>query len=205
LNTRLRKLDTLRQSEAADSEHVYSVLILAAAGLHRLGWQSRTTGYLSRAVCLHAVGQGALAIECRDNDPRTLACLRQLEHAGTHVCVEAERAVMRTLEGGCSVPIGVWTEITPAEQLRQSGPASGLDADLTEYRSLLGAQLTLHAIVVSVDGKTQAAGMRHAVLEGVQSDQCAVQLREQAARLGRELAQELKLRGADEILRTIQR
>ncbi|KAI8049463.1 porphobilinogen deaminase, dipyromethane cofactor binding domain-containing protein [Syncephalis plumigaleata] len=184
LNTRLRKLDTLRVKNEDDTEgeHTYTVLILAAAGLHRLGWQSRISGYLPPSVCLHAVGQGALAIECRDNDPRTLACLRPLEHAGTRIRVEAERAVMRALEGGCSVPIGVWTEI-----------------------SLIGSQLTLHAVVVSVDGMHRAFGVQQITLECASLDHCVQQLRGQAAKLGHDLAEQLKQDGADDILKAIPR
>ncbi|KAI9595479.1 porphobilinogen deaminase-like protein [Syncephalis fuscata] len=206
LNTRLKKLDTLRENGDTESKHVYSVLILAAAGLHRLGWQSRISGYLSHNVCLHAVGQGALAVECRSNDPRTLSCLSPLEHAGTRVRVEAERAVMRTLEGGCSVPIGVWTEIVTAHQLHQDTVIEDATSnDTSAYESLIGAQLTLHAVVVAVDGTKQAIGKRQTILKGNEPDKYIAHLREQAAKLGRELAQDLKDRGADEILQAIAR
>ncbi|RKP10173.1 porphobilinogen deaminase [Thamnocephalis sphaerospora] len=195
LNTRLRKLDTLLMSEAeeqskAADQHVYTALILAAAGLNRLGWQPRTTTLLPPDACLHAVGQGALAVECRADDTRTLALLARLEHAGTRVRAEAERAVMRTLEGGCSVPIGVWTELTLADG--KSASAADAADQWRTYASLAGARLTLRAAVVSVNGE-EHVGATQSIMQA------------QATALGNALAQELQKAGADRILASIQK
>jgi len=103
LNTRIRKLD--------DSEGPYSALILAVAGVSRLGWSERISEYLEGDTCMHAVGQGALAVECRDNDRKTLAMLANLHHRNTVLATIAERSFMKTLEGGCSVPVAVNTQI----------------------------------------------------------------------------------------------
>jgi hydroxymethylbilane synthase len=106
VGTRLSKLD------AADGE--YTCLILAAAGLQRIDLGDRITQFLDSKTpgggLLHAVGQGALGIETREGDEKTLALLAQLVDRSASLACLAERSVMRTLEGGCSVPIGVETE-----------------------------------------------------------------------------------------------
>jgi hydroxymethylbilane synthase len=105
VGTRLSKLD------AEDGE--YSCLILAAAGLIRMDLGARITQYLDSKTpgggLLHAVGQGALAIEVRDGDQKTIDILTSLVDQDSTLAGLAERSVMRTLEGGCSVPIGVET------------------------------------------------------------------------------------------------
>jgi len=105
----------------------YDALILAAAGLLRLGLGDRITEYLEAPQVLHAVGQGAIAVEVRDGDEEMLALLQGLVHGPTEKACLAERALLRTLEGGCSVPIGVQTHWE-------------------------GAVLVMKAIVASVDG-----------------------------------------------------
>jgi hydroxymethylbilane synthase len=119
LNTRLGKLDAGE----------YDGIILAVAGLHRLGMGDRIHQVLPPEVSLHAVGQGALGIECRAEDSEILSLLKALEHPPTACRCYAERAFLRELEGGCQVPIGVNT-------------------------SLQGDTLTLTGIVASLDGQT---------------------------------------------------
>lgn len=99
LNTRLAKLD--------DPESVFSCLILAAAGLIRIGLGGRITSLLDCPEMYYAVGQGALGVEIKRGDTRIKQIMRQIEHLPTTYCCLAERALMRYLEGGCSVPIGV--------------------------------------------------------------------------------------------------
>jgi hydroxymethylbilane synthase len=118
LNTRLAKLDAGE----------YDALILAAAGLKRLDMSDRIHQILPSDISLHAVGQGALGIECREDDAEVLQLLKALEHIPTAQRCYAERAFLRELEGGCQVPIGVNT-------------------------ILEGDQLTLTGIVASVDGQ----------------------------------------------------
>lgn len=101
LNTRLRKLD------AADSP--FECLLLASAGLQRIGLGHRITAPLQAPEMYYAVGQGALGIEIRKNDFRMLEILRKIENIPVTYCCLAERALMRHLEGGCLVPIGVYT------------------------------------------------------------------------------------------------
>ncbi|MGB5772178.1 MAG: hydroxymethylbilane synthase [Crocosphaera sp.] len=119
VNTRLAKLDSGE----------YDAIILAVAGLQRLDMSDRIHQVIPDEISLHAVGQGALGIECRAEDPEILDLLKALEHPETRDRCYAERAFLRELEGGCQVPIGVNTKI---------------ENDL----------LTLTGMVASLDGKT---------------------------------------------------
>jgi hydroxymethylbilane synthase len=96
VNTRLRKLD----------EGQYDAILLAAAGLKRLGFDSRITAILEPEESLPAVGQGALGIEIRSGNPELAALLAPLNDPATAACVRAERAMSRKLQGGCQAPIG---------------------------------------------------------------------------------------------------
>jgi len=95
LNTRLRKLD----------EGQFDAIILAVAGVKRLGWEDRITDILQPETSLPAIGQGAVGIECRIDDAFINSLIAPLNHADTSVCVRAERALLKKLEGGCQVPI----------------------------------------------------------------------------------------------------
>lgn len=123
LDTRIRKLD----------EGQYDAILLAAAGLRRLGWADRIAELLPPDVMCSAVGQGALAIETRDSGEALEIC-RKLDHRETRACVTAERALLASLGGGCQVPIGA-------------------------HASLDGGRLALRAIVAHPDGSTV---LRHA-------------------------------------------
>ena len=96
VDTRLRKLDEGR----------YDAILLASAGLHRLGWQDRIAEILEPEVMLPAVGQGALGIETRAGDDAINELLYPLDDPETHVAVTAERALLAALGGGCQVPLG---------------------------------------------------------------------------------------------------
>lgn len=117
LDTRLNKL----------ANHTFDAILLAVAGLKRLGWDEHITQVLPKEICLPAVGQGALAIEARSNDTDVLAILEFLNDNNTRRAVEAERAFLRVVEGGCQVPVGVY----------------GITADEC---------LNLKAVILSVDG-----------------------------------------------------
>jgi hydroxymethylbilane synthase len=95
VNTRLRRLD----------EGEFDAIVLASAGLKRLGFQARIRALLPIDESLPAIGQGAIGIECRSDDTETRARLAPLHHPDTAACVEAERALNRRLHGGCQVPI----------------------------------------------------------------------------------------------------
>ena len=117
VDTRLRKLD----------EGHYDAIVLAAAGLNRLGWGDRIQQLLDPSVMCPAVGQGALAIETRDDGGAGQLFAAKLDHAPTRARVLAERSLLATLEGGCQVPIGA-------------------------YATVEGVTLHLRAVVASPDG-----------------------------------------------------
>jgi len=96
VDTRLRKLD----------EEQYDAIVLAAAGLRRLGWQDRITELIPVEIMCPAVGQGALAIETRADGGVAHELVRKLDHADTRTAVTAERAMLEVLGGGCQVPVG---------------------------------------------------------------------------------------------------
>jgi hydroxymethylbilane synthase len=118
LDTRLRKVQ----------EGQYDAIVLAAAGLHRMGWADRITSYLDPDEFLPAIGQGAIGIEVRSEDTETKKLLAPLHHPHTAAAVEAERSLLKELEGGCQVPIG-------------------------GHARLLGSVIELTGLVASIDGK----------------------------------------------------
>jgi hydroxymethylbilane synthase len=101
VDTRLRKLDAGE----------YDAIILAAAGLSRLGWGDRISELLQPPRMLPAPGQGALGIECRAGHAETLAVLARLDDAATRSSVVAERAMLAALHGGCAAPVAAWGRV----------------------------------------------------------------------------------------------
>ncbi|XP_007910037.1 porphobilinogen deaminase isoform X2 [Callorhinchus milii] len=181
LNTRLKKLD-----EKED----YSAIVLAAAGLRRMGWQSRISQVLEPEDCMYAVGQGALAVEVRVNDHEVLDMVSVLSHVDTVLRCIAERSFLKQLEGGCSVPVAVHS-IIKGNQLYLTGAVYSLDGSeslkdtmqtgvCTEPQGEDGADDTQH---VGVTAKTVSRG----ALAG-------------ADRLGSDLANLLLSKGAGQIL-----
>ncbi|AXT92578.1 hydroxymethylbilane synthase [Moraxella catarrhalis] len=163
VGTRLGKLDAGE----------YDAIILATSGLERLGLHKRIRHELDDELSLPAVGQGALAIECRSDDEAIKLLLSPLNHPKTRLCVLAERAMNRALEGGCQVPIAGFAVIEDG-------------------------MLTLRGRVGSVDGKTLLKAQQSRKLMG------EIQLDEQAAeQLGIDVAHELLMQGADDILKQV--
>jgi hydroxymethylbilane synthase len=121
LNTRLAKLD------AGD----YDAIVLAAAGVRRLGWSGRISAHLDPPAWLPAVGQGALAVVTRGDAGGVMDLLRPLHHPPTAAATTAERAFLRALEGGCQVPIGALAEVDDGRLTLR-----GLVADLDGARIL---------------------------------------------------------------------
>jgi hydroxymethylbilane synthase len=192
VGTRLGKLD------AEDSK--YSAIVLAAAGLKRMGLDNRISQYLSSSGggMLHAVGQGALAIEIRKGDSAMMDLLSKIRcERSTRAC-SAERALLRALEGGCSVPIGVETTwrggkgvavgAQPAKDYDKHGEAvKEPEPDLNDQ------ELVMKSLVVSVDGKE---AVEHEAVRKVRSVA-------DAEDMGREVARALIEKGADKILEKI--
>lgn len=184
--TRLRKLDHAERpdgfrdtdderqdGEDGDEGPKYAALILAAAGLIRLGLAERIDAYLSSVDggVLYAVGQGALGVEIKEGDRKVEGLLEGLSDEKTFQACLAERSVMRTLEGGCSVPIGVETEWSTenAEELR------------------------MKAVVVSLEGSEAVET----------DERSGVKTRAEAEEFGKLVAKVLIEKGAGKILETI--
>lgn len=127
VGTRLSKLDAGE----------YDAIILATSGLERLGLGERIRHELDDELSLPAVGQGALAIECRADDETILQLLAPLNHLATRLCVIAERAMNKTLEGGCQVPIAGFATID-GDTLSLRGRVGSIDG-----KTLLKSQNTI--------------------------------------------------------------
>ncbi|XP_003418230.1 porphobilinogen deaminase isoform X3 [Loxodonta africana] len=139
LNTRLRKLD---------EQQVFSAIILAEAGLHRMGWQNRVGQILHPEECMYAVGQGALGIEIRAKDQHILDLVSVLHDPETLLRCIAERAFLRHLEGGCSVPVAVHTAVKDG-QLYLTGGVWSLDGSDSMQETM---QATVHIPAQHEDG-----------------------------------------------------
>ena len=153
--TRLEKLDSGE----------FDCIILAAAGLKRLGFESRIHQLIPSEISLHAVGQGALGIECKSDNDDVLKIIQVLTHEETSKRCLAERSFLRELEGGCQVPIGVNSEIK-------------------------NNQIFLNGMVASIDGKKLIKDQSI----GPSTD---------PERIGKDLANKLKMQGAEKILEEI--
>ena len=128
IETRLRKLE----------EEDYDAILLAAAGLKRVGWDpSIVTEFLESDVCLPAIGQGALALECREDDTELLELIQQINDEYTEKTVKAERKLLNMLEGSCQVPIA-------------------------GYATLEDDEIEIRGLVASSDGKTVIQSTRRA-------------------------------------------
>lgn len=152
VETRLRKLD----------EGEYEAVVLAEAGLTRLGLADRITARLEPPAMFPAVAQGALGIECRENDESTRSLLAELTHPETLACAAAERALLSALRAGCHAPLGA---LCRAE----------------------GDALELAAVILSLDGRERL----ELAATGLVSD---------PSELGRRLAEEFRLQGAERLL-----
>lgn len=138
-----------------------------------MGWDSRITQILGKDDILYAVGQGALGIETREDDEITNNIVATLDHLPSRVRCEAERAFMKSLEGGCSVPLGVFT-------------------------TLIDDRLVLIGSVTSLDGKDQLRHESETSISGEKDEQIRL-----AINLGEKVAEVLKSQGAVKMLTAI--
>ncbi len=127
LDTRIRKLET----EDLDA------IIVAAAGVKRLGFEARITEYLPEQIMLPAIGQGALTIEMREDDESTRRLIAPLDHRETRLAVESERAFLRRLEGGCQVPIAASAKVID-DRLELTGLVAEVDGSVLLRESTTG-------------------------------------------------------------------
>ena len=207
IGSRLAKLD--------NPESEYSAIILAVAGLQRMGWDRRIASHLSKdnGGMLYAVGQGGLGIETRKDDQRVQELLSRIGCDRTTKQALAERSVMRTLEGGCSVPIGIETEWVSNKNVLVEGSGVGVKP-AEEYDSITGVatsgpqnqavdemdddgftdEMVMRAIVVSLDGQEAAETEARRM----------VRSSEEADQFGWDVARMLVDKGAGKILEKIQ-
>jgi hydroxymethylbilane synthase len=166
LGTRLRKLDSGE----------YDALVLAAAGLRRLGRADRITAMIPADVCVPAPGQGIIAIEIRDDDERAARAVASIDDAEAAAALRAERAVVSRLGGGCQMPIGAMAEIaagglslrgvviSPDGGRIVRASASGLSADAEE----LGRQVADELLTGGAGDILADVQRAHAAVEGIQ-------------------------------------
>ena len=128
VGTRLSKLD----------DGLYDAIILASAGLKRLGLADRIRHCLAPIMSLPAVGQGALGLECRSDDAELLKLIAPLQHEETSICVRAERAFNAYLEGGCQVPIAGYATLLNDDQLQIEGRVGSVDGQTLLKEQLVG-------------------------------------------------------------------
>jgi hydroxymethylbilane synthase len=166
LDTRLRKLD----------EGQYDAIVLAAAGLRRLGFEGRISMALPAAVCVPAPGQGIVAIEIRADDDTVRHAVSQMGDPQSAAALDAERAVVEALGGGCQTPIGALA--TPRGGTSETSETSG---------HIEAIELDLVACVVSLDGSRAVRGHARGPMR-------------QARQLGVEVARQLLNEGAAGIL-----
>lgn len=139
VGSRLRKLDN----------GWYDLLILAAAGLRRLGFKDRISAAIDVKACVPAPGQGIIAIETREDDLDTIATLTDINDTVTTAALTAERAVVTALDGGCQVPIGVFAE-PRSGVLHVNAVVASLDGSLVLQREATGPIELAHTIGTSV-------------------------------------------------------
>jgi hydroxymethylbilane synthase len=168
LDTRLRKLD----------EGQFDAVILACAGVKRLGLGNRITEIIPFDISLPAVGQGAIGIECRMHDEAVNSFVAALNHADTAICVRAERAFLKRLEGGCQVPIAAYARIESSN--------SKFEIRNSNFR------IVLEVLVGSVSGDRIIRGR----IDGSPGE---------AENLGTAVAEDVLSRGAREILDEVYR
>lgn len=184
LNTRLKKLD-----EKDD----FSAIVLAAAGLRRMGWENRISQILGPEDCMYAVGQGALAVEVRACDRDILEMVSVLNDPDTVLSCIAERAFLKHLEGGCSVPVAVYTEVKNS-QVYMTGAVFSLDGSdsLKETMQTSISSDNQTEEQEKVDEKVQRVGITALKVSGAAQDA--------AVKLGVDLGNLLLSKGAKEIL-----
>ncbi len=174
LDTRIRKLD----------EGQFQAIIVAVAGMKRLGRNERITEILDPDICLPAIGQGAIGIECRIDNESINNMVKVLDHKETSISVMAERSFLKRLEGGCQVPIAAFARIVSN---LPSSPFGKVEWERDLVKESGGGLLIMDGIVASITGDRIIRGH----IEGKP---------EVSEVLGIKLAEDLLARGAKEIL-----
>ncbi|MBO6291497.1 MAG: hydroxymethylbilane synthase, partial [Selenomonas sp.] len=147
VNTRLRKLE----------EENFDAIVLAVAGLTRLGFKDRIAEVMPRDIMLPAVGQGALAIEARGDDAEILEMLAFLNDEDMAACAKGERAFLAKVEGGCQVPVGVYGSVEQ-DELQLEAVIASLDGARLYRDKIIGAKAEAEKLGGELAEKLLAAG-----------------------------------------------
>ena len=143
-NNKLRIVD-IRGNVDTRMQKMYegycTAMVIAAAGLQRLGYQDKISEILDPAIMTPAVSQGAIGIEIRENDPETESLILEINHVSSFMAVKAERAFLSALEGGCQVPIGCFSE-SDGKSFKISGVVSDTDGSEMMKDSVEGEIIT---------------------------------------------------------------
>lgn len=151
LDTRIKKLD----------KGLYDAVVLAYAGVKRLGFEERISEHFDPKVVIPAVGQGSMAIEIRENDEEIEKLISKLNDEETFLCSMCERSFLETLQGGCQVPIGAYSEIK-------------------------GGEITFHGIIASLDGKCI---VKNQIIEKLNGDDIVQSCKDTGKKLAEKLLQ----------------
>lgn len=163
--TRLATLD----SSGPLGEGGWHGLLLAAAGLQRLGFEHRIRDRIPPRLMLPAVGQGALGVVCREEDPTAASLMtRLLDHDATRTVTLAERAFLRTLQGGCQVPIGAWARLETGSSFTIEGMVGSVDGRRVFRGEQTGTPSQALALAESLARELLARGAQ-AVLDEIRS------------------------------------
>jgi hydroxymethylbilane synthase len=197
LNTRMKKLDA--EPEPDEGIPNYAALILAESGMARMGWSDRITRSIPSGECLYAVGQGALAVECREDDLDTLSLLSFLHHESTTYRVVAERAFLKVLDGGCSATVAVETTFWDGQLMLKGGVYSldGVEELKTSLTVDLSPYLQEEDNMTSATSKRTRSSRSYA---GIRSGTLNESAMEATENLGIGVAKRLKEMGAGPIL-----
>ncbi len=161
LDTRLKKL------KAGE----FDAIILAAAGLHRMGWKDVITAYFSPEEFLPAIGQGALGIELRKDDDEMFELVSLIHDEKTAVCVKAERAFLGRLEGGCQVPIGGYCKFVNGDLIELTGMVGTLDGKKIYRKTVTGNPSDAEMLGVGLAEELLSMGARK-ILDEVYGNSC---------------------------------
>ncbi len=159
IQTRLRKLD----------EGDCDAMVLAAAGLLRLGLEARIKEFFEPSKILPAAGQGALAIECRKNRKDILDLLEEINDKQVWYCIEAERALLAKLGGGCSVPVGVLAQVKEGAKLEVQACVAALDGQKIVRASIAGEQTEARSLGERLACEILAAGASEILQELIEA------------------------------------
>jgi len=161
INTRLRKLD----------EENLDATILAYAGVRRMGWDYRITQMIPFEICLPAVGQGSVGVEVRADDAEIRKLVEKIDHFESRCAITAERALLKTLEGGCQIPIGALGDIENGN-LHLKGMVASLDGAQLVSSSMTGSTGAARELGVKLAEKLLDLGAGEILSKVRQENKC---------------------------------